>query len=481
MATNENLGNISDFIKEKYNGTKPELFRKFMEDFELAVKTLDIPITKQYLYLQNNLEGTPRDIAGKIIEEFEQDHPLILNGTDGQQRQQASNLMRQLKTKLKADPAVVGVRPTDKLLAKWGKLSQKDGELVRAYYHRFIELRDTLKKADPPEEFSEKQQVNIFVGVTRDTGLLPPIQLHVKVSGKDNTLQSALEAAEAYESAHEGFSKGRSGTHVRSVTATAGSAEHDIDDEGFTRSTKRGIEDIASEERGDSRLMGENGSVNYTRYPRHASPGCENLVCLHFLKHGHCKYGDECRRRHHRNWGDQNDVRDCVKQTTTREMWDSAHEHANGGPPQFSGSAVPQHDTQQLLELQERHERMLDQMLTAERSFEDATRNCYIDPGIKDAYLKACNVLNGIRKQGETVTTTNNDDNEHDGSGREEDNDPAALFDNGNVMTVRANFDDDSNDSMLATMRNKLSAVSLNENKTDEENMRSGEHLTGIM
>ena len=33
MATNQNLGKIADFIKEPYDGTKPESFRKFMEDF----------------------------------------------------------------------------------------------------------------------------------------------------------------------------------------------------------------------------------------------------------------------------------------------------------------------------------------------------------------------------------------------------------------------------------------------------------------
>ena len=197
MAEVKNLGKLADFVT-KYDGTNPALFRSFMNNFELGVKTLEIDITKQYLMLQNLLEGTPRDVAGRIAEEYERTHPLILRGTDVQKRQLATTLLRNLKAELGRDPAVVGTKPTDKFLVRWGTLTQGDDESVRVYYNRFIKLRDMLKKADPPEEFSDKQQFNTFIGQTPATGLLPPIQQHVRMQNA-STLLGALESAEAYE------------------------------------------------------------------------------------------------------------------------------------------------------------------------------------------------------------------------------------------------------------------------------------------
>ena len=60
MAEVKNLGKLADFVT-KYDGTNPALFRSFMNNFELGVKTLEIDITKQYLMLQNLLEGTPKE------------------------------------------------------------------------------------------------------------------------------------------------------------------------------------------------------------------------------------------------------------------------------------------------------------------------------------------------------------------------------------------------------------------------------------
>ena len=187
MAEVKNLGKLNDFVT-RYDGTNPALFRSFMNNFELGVKTLEIHITKQYLMLQNLLDGTPRDVAGRIAEQYERANPLILRGTDAQRSQHATRLLGNLKTELGRDPAVVGTKPTDKFLARWGTLTQGDDESVRIYYNRFIKLRDMLKKADPPEEFSEKQQFNTFIGQTPATGLLPPVQQHVRMQNASTLL-----------------------------------------------------------------------------------------------------------------------------------------------------------------------------------------------------------------------------------------------------------------------------------------------------
>ena len=88
----------------------------------------------------------------------------------------------------------MGIKPTDKLLSQWGELTQGDKETVRKYYERFAKLKELLSKADQPVTLDERVQYRAFVGQTHTTGLLPPIQRHVKLQGKD-TVEEALAAA----------------------------------------------------------------------------------------------------------------------------------------------------------------------------------------------------------------------------------------------------------------------------------------------
>ena len=156
-----------------------------------------------------------REAAKNYIKEFKANHPDITDGNAATRRERHGELLKGLKEALVADPAVVGAKPTDKLLNKWGKLTQGDNESVREYYHRYTRLKDTLAEAEPHSVSSERVNFNRFVGETQSTGLLPHIQYHVKTTGKQ-TVTEALEAAENFELAHEGVPKKQQTASVRS-------------------------------------------------------------------------------------------------------------------------------------------------------------------------------------------------------------------------------------------------------------------------
>ena len=119
MPNNDKVGRIGDYCKT-YDGTNTALFATFLEDFDLGVETMDVDITKQCGLLVSCLDGTPKHVAKNYIKEFKANHPDITDGNAATRRERHGELLKGLKEALVADPAVVGAKPTDKLLNKWG-------------------------------------------------------------------------------------------------------------------------------------------------------------------------------------------------------------------------------------------------------------------------------------------------------------------------------------------------------------------------
>ena len=54
-AIQKGLGNLNDYIKERFDGSKPSEFNNFVKQFQLGVDTLDIHPTKRYNVFINSL------------------------------------------------------------------------------------------------------------------------------------------------------------------------------------------------------------------------------------------------------------------------------------------------------------------------------------------------------------------------------------------------------------------------------------------
>ena len=68
------LGKITDFVRERFNGKKPDKYNEFIANFETGVLTLEIPIHKQCYLLMSLLEKTPNDVCSKFIAAYSTQH-----------------------------------------------------------------------------------------------------------------------------------------------------------------------------------------------------------------------------------------------------------------------------------------------------------------------------------------------------------------------------------------------------------------------
>ena len=190
-------GRLSDYCS-KYDGSNPTLFASWLEDFENGTNILKLKSDRHGVVL-SCLSGSPKDVAKAAIKEFEAGDATkkaALESSDATVRDPiASELWDQIKTTLLDHPSVVGTKPTDGLIDRWGKLTQGDDESVRDYYNRYSKIKTAL--ADAKEIYSERVNYNHFVGGTQTTGLLPPIQYHVKLHG-NKTVEEALKLAEDF-------------------------------------------------------------------------------------------------------------------------------------------------------------------------------------------------------------------------------------------------------------------------------------------
>ena len=200
------LGKITDFVRERFNGKKPDKYNEFIANFETGVLTLEIPIHKQCYLLMSLLEKTPNDVCSKFIATYKGLNPNV-DSNNRQTRDAAhSQMLIALKAHMAGHPSVVGTRPADHLLEQWGQLTQGDAETVLAYFDRFQDLQRRLAELQPPMTFGAKLLLKTFKGQTAATGLLPPIQDHVDLQGSDKIEGDggALEAAENYERVNKG-------------------------------------------------------------------------------------------------------------------------------------------------------------------------------------------------------------------------------------------------------------------------------------
>ena len=66
------LGKIADFMpKDKYDGVSSQDFNKFLDDFDLGARTLELKPTKKYLMLMQQLTGRPREVARDLVTQWE--------------------------------------------------------------------------------------------------------------------------------------------------------------------------------------------------------------------------------------------------------------------------------------------------------------------------------------------------------------------------------------------------------------------------
>ena len=77
MATQKGLGKITDFVRERFNGKKPDKYNEFIANFETGVLTLEIPIHKQCYLLMSLLEKTPNDVCSKFIATYKGLNPNV--------------------------------------------------------------------------------------------------------------------------------------------------------------------------------------------------------------------------------------------------------------------------------------------------------------------------------------------------------------------------------------------------------------------
>ena len=144
------LGKITDFVRERFNGKKPDKYNEFIANFETGVLTLEIPIHKQCYLLMSLLEKTPNDVCSKFIATYKGLNPNV-DSNNRQTRDAAhSQMLIALKAHMASHPSVVGTRPADHLLEQWGQLTQGDAETVRAYFDRFQDLQRRLAELHPP-------------------------------------------------------------------------------------------------------------------------------------------------------------------------------------------------------------------------------------------------------------------------------------------------------------------------------------------
>ena len=71
------LGKITDFVRERFNGKKPDKYNEFIANFETGVLTLEIPIHKQCYLLMSLLEQTPNDVCSKFIATYKRLNPNV--------------------------------------------------------------------------------------------------------------------------------------------------------------------------------------------------------------------------------------------------------------------------------------------------------------------------------------------------------------------------------------------------------------------
>ena len=110
------LGKITDFVRERFNGKKPDKYNEFIANFETGVLTLEIPIHKQCYLLMSLLERTPNDVCSKFIATYKGLNPNV-DSNNRQTRDAAhSQMLIALKAHLAGHPSVVGTRPADHLL-----------------------------------------------------------------------------------------------------------------------------------------------------------------------------------------------------------------------------------------------------------------------------------------------------------------------------------------------------------------------------
>ena len=92
------LGKITDFVRERFNGKKPDKYNEFIANFETGVLTLEIPIHKQCYLLMSLLEKTPNDVCSKFIATYKGLNPNV----DSNNRQTRDAAHSQMPIALKA-------------------------------------------------------------------------------------------------------------------------------------------------------------------------------------------------------------------------------------------------------------------------------------------------------------------------------------------------------------------------------------------
>ena len=113
------LGNLSDYIREKFDGSKPLEFNSFVKQFERGVKTLKIHPLNQYNVFINSLADRPRDVAEEFEENFAKTNTSLINGDDTEKCRLAVKLLKDLIEHMK-------IQMPDAFLKRWIQMNNEN-------------------------------------------------------------------------------------------------------------------------------------------------------------------------------------------------------------------------------------------------------------------------------------------------------------------------------------------------------------------
>ena len=348
-----NLLKLRDCNLKRFTG--PEMdFGTWVKDFNTAIVMCGHTPEQAATLLPLWMEGDCRQVAQDFLAEYAEDHDVpTTSGAAGNTARLQYHQARvdALIAHLRTNTTITGTAPEMRLMDNWRGLAQSRGETAQTFHNRVKALVRRLKDQDPPIRICAEDQYMTFVN-----GLLPAIRVHVKSQPPtDKTSDTALVAAEAYESAHAQDSRTVSKPEPASRTdpwapvvrrtydtrqvepshraPRARSASLPPDAEGSRRSRKRantrgarehtGVFAAGPTSAGPSRAGGM-PDRRPTDPPRRAEPGSNPQICLTYLRHQRCRYGETCFRLHVLSLNQVEDVRPSVKTRVTDEMREQA-------------------------------------------------------------------------------------------------------------------------------------------------------------
>ena len=338
---------FTDLLREKLNGPETD-FARFMQRFNIATKASNTSDENAVQLLVAYTEGPCLDEAVEFITKYETDSPPPDSGTAAARKDYYKDQLAALKTHLGKAPTVVGSAPEVKLMGEWKQLSQGDKETVQAFYQRVKKLVHRLAGQKQPVKIDKTQQAFTFTA-----GLKPKLRVQVRLNvNADAPMEEVLSAVEQVEAAFSADESSlapqppvpeRQGPSAedRAYNALAERLAYDRQIHDESRSFRRpgavrsaGLpQGPRSTQPGPPRAR-DRGAVN--RGGAQTMPGQVPQICIDYLKHQQCKFGDSCIRLHLLSLDQNEDVRPGVKVKVTDEMRDQVKavmaRYPNGPP-----------------------------------------------------------------------------------------------------------------------------------------------------